>query len=147
MLGGDRGAAFGEGEADVAEVGVDLVETEAAAPGEGESVVEVVESGGEVACVESDAGEVADGEVALIAIAAEAFDGLLEVGGGLGEVAGGAARDGKEVGAAKGEMVEGDVEKPVVFLAITSVSSAWSKSPIICRIATSGFPNHAHLRR
>ena len=115
---GGGGRAFGEGEAGEAEVGVGLVEAEAAAGGEGEGFVEVLAGEGKGAGVgvEGGAGEEAEGEVVLLAGAAEAVDGGQEVGGGLGEVAAGAALDGEEVGAAEGEVVEGDVEEPVVVL-------------------------------
>jgi hypothetical protein len=112
------GSAFGEGEAGVAEVGVGLVQAEAAAGGEGEGFVEVLAGEGEGAGVgvESRAGEEAAGEVVLRAGAAEAVDGGREVEGSLGEVAAGAALGGEEVGAAEGEVVEGDLEEPEVRL-------------------------------
>ena len=102
------GGLGGEGEAGVAEAGVRFVEAEAAAGGEGEGFVEVAAGGGEVARVgvEGGAGEEAEGDVVLSASAAEAVDGLGEMGGGLGEVAGRAALDGEEV-------FEGDEEERV----------------------------------
>jgi len=63
--------------------------------------------------VEGGAGEEAEGEVVLRARAAEAVNGGREVGGRLGEVPGGTALGAKEVGAAEGEVVEGDGEKRV----------------------------------
>ena len=79
MLAGGGGGAFGEGEAGEAEVGVGLVEAEAAAGGEGEGFVEVLAGEGEGAGVgvEGGAGEEAEGEVLLVAGAAEAVDGVL----------------------------------------------------------------------
>jgi hypothetical protein len=108
VIAGGCGGAFGEGEAGEAQVGVGLVEAEAAAGGEGEGFVEVFagEVEGASVGVEGGAGKEAEGEVLLLAAAAEAVDGLLEVGDGLGGV-GGAALDGDDMGATEGEVVEG----------------------------------------
>ncbi len=116
MVRGRGGVTLGEAEAGVAEVGVGLVEAEAAAGGEGEGFVEVVagEIEGAGVGVEGGAGEEAEGKHLLVAGAAKAVDGGREVRGGLGEVAGGAALGGEEVGAAEGEVVECDVEEPVL---------------------------------
>jgi hypothetical protein len=102
-------------EAGVGEVGVGEVEAEVAAGGEGEGFGEVAVGQGVGAGVgvEGGAGEEAEGEVVLGAGAAEAVEGLGEVGGGRGEVGGGVALGGEEVGAAEGEVIEGDVEERV----------------------------------
>ena len=79
--------------------------------------------------MEGGAGEEAEGEVVLVAGAAEAVDGGVEVGGGLREVAGGAALGGEEVGAAEGEVVEGDVEERVArYAPPRSVCAARSRT-------------------
>ncbi len=102
----------------MAEVGVGFVEAEAATGGEVEGLVEVVAGAGEVAGVrvEGGAGEEAEGNAFLDTGAAEAVDGLVEMGGGGGDVGGGVTLGSEEVGAAEGEMVEGDAEEPEVGL-------------------------------
>jgi hypothetical protein len=117
VLAGGGGVAFGEVEAGVSEVGVGFVEAEAAAGGEGEGFVEVAAGGGERAGVgvEVGAGEEAAGEVVLMASTTQELDGLLKVIGDRGEVGGGVALRGEEVGSAKGEVVEDDVEERIAW--------------------------------
>src|SRR6185437_14852977 len=104
--------AVGDGEAGEAEVGVARVEAEAAAGGEGEDLVEVLpgEVEGAVVGVEGGAGEEGAGEVLVMAGATEGVDGGGDVGGGRGELEGGAVQGGEEVGAAEGEVLERGVE-------------------------------------
>lgn len=96
---GGSGVSFGEGETGIAEVGVGFVQAEAAAGGESESFVEVLAGSGELVRVdvEGGVGEEAEREVVLLTGAAEAVNGLLEVGGSLGEVAVGASLEGEQV--------------------------------------------------
>jgi hypothetical protein len=90
---GGAGGGIGERKAGVAEVGVRLVKAEATARGEGERFVEV--AAGEVedagVAVEGGAGEETAGKVALVPGEAEAVNRLLDVGGGLKDVASSAA--------------------------------------------------------
>ena len=113
-----RGIVAGEGEAGVAEVGVALVQAEAAADGDRERLVEVLagEVEGAGVGVESGTREEAEGEVVLLSGSAEAVDGAVEVGRGLGKVTDGAVALSRDDGrSAQGDMVESDVEEPVLF--------------------------------
>lgn len=125
------GAAFGEAETGEAEVGVGLVEVEAAALGEGACFVEIAAGGSEIAGmrVEGGAGEEAEGEVVLAAGPAQPIDGSFEVGRGQVDIAALVALPSEEMGAAQREVVEADIED-LVF-AIRSFERAGGALPYV----------------
>ena len=111
---GVGGGAFGEGEAGEAEVGVAFVEAEAAAGGEGEGFGEVLAGEGEGAGVgvEGGAGEEAEGDVLLTAVAAEVIDSSRSRWNTARvPSAADAAFEGDKVRAAQGKVIKGDVKK------------------------------------